>query len=776
MRTLSHLQTVTTASLLPLLKQADLASPDPRTHTRTASVSISGKRVDDLKPFKLPKTNAKLVQLTPNCLMPLQKVHKEVEASRQRILSGVKACQVLTGQGRWGIWREEARVVGKWAGGRDQGFFFFNLLTGFLGNHTEWLQALGPSWYRRRHYQQHRANRDDDISLPARTIIVSDNKVMARRLIFLLSAFLPANQHVPSARLHRPSTSTSFGGFSQSPPNYVIPILREGSLRRKVSKRHSIARVTHSRTMSFPAQPIQALEIHHDRRPSEVGPVKTANLPIPGSDLGTRKSSTATTTTATPVTTVPHFSTRRPVRGTGPVPRPGSSGSLATDDLLRSLKRGDSTGQYSNGSSDSQQNSRWGSMISGFWSSKRRDSTATSSPPKLEGLDIKELHLKADQARMGKLAAMVVEAGSQEVQENRLQEMEMRKSESGSAETAKLDSDGVGETTEQTVHVQERIPDPAGAYMSPVKTSIDSNNGIIDIDVPLPEYLSFESAVSSPSSSAHSFSVPGLGNGMDGFEHYSRAGPDMDTTMNVGGWLPRYNPDFALQAIPMQPDDNFLEDIKDSLRAEPTPILSSTPNPDDSHEGRWVDISSAVVADTTNFTIRHIRYRRLVKPVNVDAARTPYTDSKYGNVYSAAQLTPNPDLYDDVEERFIEEPIISMDETLIEAVERIIRQSGANSSVCSSRSTSRKGVPGRDRSNSEAREAKLLEVPRNQCKKMVLSALEEIVRSVVDSREREVGTTHDETIADRISGTEREKESFLREGVRAWLGSVEIGD
>ena len=784
MRTMSHLQAVATATLLPMLKHSDVTSPDPRSHHRTfsASVSVAGKRVEDSKPFKMAKTNSKMVQLPSNCLMPIQHIQKEVDASRQRIVSGIKASRVVTGQGRWGIWREEARTVGKWAGGRDEGFFFFNLLTGFLGNHTEWLQALSPSWYRQRHSQQHQANRDNDISIPARTIIVSDNKLMARRLIFLLSAFLPSNQHTLPGRVYRPSTSISFGGYSQSPPNSV-PILREESLRRRLNKKPTVARGAHSRTMSFPAQAGHSLEIHHhDRRTSDAACIKTANLPIPGSDIGTRKSSTATASTVTPVTTMPHFSTRRPVYGTGPTPRPGSSGSLATDDLLRSLQRGDSTGHYSTGSTDSQgHNSRWGSMISGFWGSKRRDSTADSSPPKLDGLVINDPHYKpTDQPKKWKLADMVEEVRNSPPPPQ-LQER-IRKSES--METAKL-KDEVDNVTEQTIQISERIPDPSGAYESPVKTSISASDGVIDIDVPLPDYLSFETAVSSPSSSAYSFSAAGFNSGMDGFEHYCRSGPDTETTMNVGGWLPQYNPDFALQAIPTQPDSNFIKDIKESLRAEPTPALAITPGVGDADKGeRWVDISSAIVADTTNFTIKHIRYRRLVKPI-VSTPALPILYSRYGNIYSAASGTPG-GVGGQLDEMFIEEPIISMDETLIEAVERIIAQSGNASrttSTCSSRSPSRKGV-GRERSNSGTYDPKSaeqaqaqnthLEVPRNECKKLVLSALEEIVRSVVDSREKEgVPSTPHERYEGKLGATERERESFLREGVRAWLGSVE---
>ncbi|KAI9649688.1 hypothetical protein NHQ30_002269 [Ciborinia camelliae] len=802
-RTLTHLQAVATESLVCLLRQADISSPGPRRDSQSrapsASVSIAGRRVmEDAKPFKVPKTNAKLVQLGQNCLVQIQKIQKEVDASRQRIVSGIKGLQVITGQGRWGIWREEARLAERWAGGKDKGFFFFNLLTGFLGNHTEWLQALGPSWYRRRHYQNQRSHKDDDLSIPARTIIVSNDKMAARRLIFLLSAFLPAGQQITS-RAHRPSTSVSLGGCSQSPPSSIIPVLRQESLRRKINKRSSASRVPHSRAMSFPAQSakpsqpskpqtetpsglgITVHDVQRDRSSCELSQIKTANLPIPGSDGGTRKSSTASTRTATPITTVPHFSTRgAPVRGTGPIPRPGSSGSLAADDLLRSLKRGDSSGQYSNTSTDSQgQNSRWGSMISGFWGTKRRPSASTTNTAatSIEGVEIVDPYYRDITSRpRGKLSNINAEASGVILTKAKAQqECKLRKSESGSDETARAidqrPEQEVDEITEQMIQIPERIPDPSGAYESPVKTSI-ADDGAIEIDVPLPDYLAFETAVSSPSSSGY-LSTPGLGNGLEGFEHYSRASPDSDTTINVGGYLPRYHPDFALQGVPSQAD--LIADIKESMRAEPTPVITSTPHTEDGRADRWVDVSSALVADTTNFTITHIRYRRHVKlKENMDPttpAISTSLDSKYGNVYSAVLLSPSLEAYDDHEDQFIEEQLVSMDETFIEAVERIIAQSGQaskQSSPCSSRSTSRRNAVGRERSNSDAKAVHVvganLEVPRNECKKMVLSALEEIVKEVAESREEADGNRG-------LGG--RERESFLREGVRTWLGTVE---
>jgi hypothetical protein len=270
----------------------------------------------------------------------------------------------------------------------------------------------------------------------------------------------------------------------------------------------------------------------------------------------------------------------------------------------------------------------------------------------------------------------------------------------------------------------------------------------------------------------------------------------METTLNVAGWLQRYHPDFALQAIPAQED--VLEEIKASMKAEPTPVFA--PNSDHSPSDRWVDISTAIIADTTTFTIKRIRYQRYIKSktfseqaIHSLATSFETTTSRYGNPYTTAQLTPGLEPQDNttIKDRFLVDAVISMDETLIDAVERIMARSGQssvsqNSSACSSRSASRPGDDSRDRSDSDAAlglgsnghshttlratplvAAHRLEVPRNECKKMVLGALEEIVREVAESRKDHVGSKID----DILSGSRHE--SFLREGIRSWLTTVE---
>ncbi|KAI4249900.1 MAG: hypothetical protein L6R42_008870, partial [Xanthoria sp. 1 TBL-2021] len=132
---------------------------------------------------------------------------------------------------------------------------------------------------------------------------------------------------------------------------------------------------------------------------------------------------------------------------------------------------------------------------------------------------------------------------------------------------------------------------------------------------------------------------------------------------------------------------------------------------------------------------------------------------------------------------------MDMDPTLIDAVERVLGQSGHSSRV-QSRTQSRAPSPSRtavrpcspenldskSKSHSEFHHSMptpQLEVPKSECKKLVLGALEEVVRSV--QAEQDEGANDG---ARRISGepVRSGEESFppdstLREGVRRWLKS-----
>lgn len=824
MRTLSHLQSTVAATLLAMLRQADLASPDPfptmAIHMARSS-SISARRSEDGPPVKTPKPTTKHITLLPNCLLDNRHISAEVEAAKTRIVAGIRASRVTTGQNRWPIWREEARWVAKWAGGREQGFFFFNLLTGFLATHTDWLQALSPPSYRRRYFLQQKNKAEEDSLVPARTIIMSDNKIAARRLIFLLAAFLPASQPLPGIRALQPGTPASLGALSQSPPSVVVPILKEESLRRKINRRTGTgSRIpSHSRNLSLQSANARAsavppplahlsMEGRHQRRASDATSVKTSHLPMRGNDTTTRKASAATTATITPETSVPHFSTvhRAEVFSQG---RPGSgSSSVAADDLKR-LTRADSTGSHASG--ERRQSSRW-SVISGFWNGRRRDSTAKAPGQSDEQNGSPSSPNKARQPSVAlpSKTGSETETAADTAGEQHGGTRRARTTGSRDATPPPRTSPDTPGLSEQSTVVQkpQRIPDPSGAFESPVKTSINTDDGVIDVDVPLPDFItSFESAVSSPSSSGY-LSAPGFGTGLDAFEQSCRFSADGDVPLNAAGWLQQYHPDFVLQALPAQ--HGLINQVKESMRAEPSPPLPSVMQHAGGATERWVDISSAIVADTTTFTITRIRYRRLIrlKPSN-DRNLPPATPS---HAYSCSTPLPpgsNPSYEAPLKEEFIEEPIVCFDDVLVEAVERVVAAGGRDtvskvSSANSSRSTSKR----RERSNSmsancETRGASHSqtnnnqalgaavpqEVPRSQCKTVLLSALEDIIQDVIAEREMEMEQqeqTRGQNREEEQEGYRRERaaaasaardrESPLREAVRGWIESVDLGD
>ncbi|KAM5348220.1 hypothetical protein ACJ41O_008044 [Fusarium nematophilum] len=711
MRTLTHLQSVVATSLGTMLRQVDLASPGPMATSVTSNIagrtSSFSERRGEMPRIKPPKSTTKLVSLWPNCLADDAIIAGEVDASRHRIVMGLSAARVITGQGRWGIWRDEARWISKWASGADQNQFFYNLLTGFLATHTDWLQALCPPSYRRRLFLQHKNRSEEDLSLPARTIIVSEDKMIARRLIFLLSAFLPANSQIPATRAHRPSTSTSVGTFSNSPPTFVIPVLREESLRRKINRRTGLRRASHSRTASQSARssavPMQlahlTMDRNHERRVSDAASIRPSNFTMFSNDMISRKSSAATTTTIMPETTMPHFSTVQRV-DTHRRPRPSSSGSVATDDLKRSLKRGESTGAMSNASSDSRsQSSRWGSVISGLWSTRRRDSTTLSS---YSHVDPKS-PTKPNFHRTDKLSQMVEEVSL----------VNNANPSSSSDARPSTDIPGTGTPRECKGHSRDasirpdRTPDPNGAFESPVKTSINADDGVIDVDISFPDYMtSFESAISSPSSSGY-LSTPGLPGGLDSFEQASRLCIDGDLPLNAAGWLNRYHPDFAVQAIP--PQEDLMQQIKASLQAEPTPAPTY---PFSSH-GRLL----------TGLAPQHQDSRRRMEEV-ISLTQDTSKDHSLASSQTHSDVRMSTD---------VEEPV----------------------SITAPDTPALPHAP--------------LEIPRVQCKTVVLSALEDSIREVIDVREKR----HLETNG---HGRNSRSRSPLHDAINMWLDTLDITD
>ncbi|KEY74220.1 hypothetical protein S7711_00378 [Stachybotrys chartarum IBT 7711] len=785
MRTLTHLQSTVATTIHALLKQADLASPGPYSPTSVTNFvartpSWTERRSTELPRTKPPKSTTKLVVLLPNHLAGDEIIAAEVQAARNRIVVGLGAARVVTGQGRWGIWRDEAIWASRWAASLGQKAFFNNLLTGFLATHTDWVQALCPPLYRRRLVESDQSQKqnvirnDDDLALPSRTIIVSDNKMVARRLIFLLSAFLPASQQLPAARTHRPSTSASIGAFSNSPPTYIIPILREESLRRKINRRTGFRRPSHSRTASqstrTSAVPMQlahlSIERSHERRVSDAASVRTANFSLAGAsnDLVSRKSSAATTTTIVPETTAPHFSTLQKVESRRR-PRPGSSGSVAADDLKRSLQRGDSSGHLSTTGSVSRSNGlKWGSIVSGLWNPRRRGSTDHSEYSQVSDL---RSPVRSSFSRGDKLSEMVREVTVAEEEDGSDLRYGSRATDARDVRTPREGSGGAREP----FAASDRTPDPTGAFESPVKTSINADDGIIDVDITFPDYItSLESAISSPSSSGY-LSTPGFPGGLESFEHIARTSMDGDQPLNAAGWLSFYHPDFAIQAV--SPRENLLNDIKKSLQAEPTPFPPSNNNVD--LPERWVDVGSVMIADTTTQSVTRLLYRRLVRQRSMDKSSNGTSTagpSFYGNALHTPSIAP----YEtQLNEEWIEDIILGPDGGLAEAVEKVVAtnpDSGRETEPTSSQATSetRPSIDSTNKSHDTPSDSSqhaqgLHDAPRLQCKTVILTALEELIREVIEDRAQPGANTKPEYNA---------RPNLLRAAVRDWINNLEM--
>ena len=763
-RALSALETVARCRISDLLAQIEVPQLPPSTIDPLKSPELRS----DAKPKKTKQPTQRTLQLSLGALQHCSTVQKVANTTGERVISAMKTRRVVTGQGRWGIWREEARWVGRWAGGKEQNFFLFNVLTAFLGSHTQWLDSLGPSQYRRRHTRHTNDSHSDTNTLQHRTVIVSPDKMAARRLIFLLSAFLPSTniKTRPDGQFME-DIGSSNAAYSQSPPS---SILRQQSLRKALSRRtrgtHTGPYVaSHGRSVSlsasdnFPSDE-RIIESHnlqqHKRRASDARSVRNAGLPISTNNSTTWRG-TATTKAETPDTAAPiaHFSicNVNPSTGTAGETRPDSRESQASESLKRTLSRSGSI-EHPNASADSHSLSRWGSAKSGFWSDRRGSSTENSDllASSEEGLGIsgvpRDVH---GLSSPDKLSQMVDEVGI--VSKARLQP-----GNNHPARSILKHSSGLPHTSQETVTPSPpkvvSIPEETTPERFPIKLSV-AHDGIVDVDLPpLKSYSSsFASNMNSPKpvetiSSLNSQSLWGSQTLVNEPRNNSSAHP-----VDVVGWLDKFHQDYALQAV--KPYENLKDDIKRSMRAEPMGSFANTPADESAPGNGWTDVCTTLLADTKNFTVTRLCLRR-------KCSKSPH--------HQANALLQDDADHSSADEEMFEEPIMDMDQTFVEAVERVLAESG-QSSRAASQAASRAPSPSRTKSSTVGEDVPELEVPRGQCKALVLGALEQVARSV----SAELGKSRDGKKTEQQGRRERENvptDSTLREGVRKWLNEV----
>jgi hypothetical protein len=789
-RTLSHLERLARNEILYLLKRVD---------------SLSGPHPKPAKPPNMQRTNQTIVHLPANILSVNSKLKEEAIRSSRRISLALQTPYVVTGQSRWGVWREEGRSIVRGLGDKEQNFFFLVVLTAFLGNHTEWLNSLGPEWYRRRHNQQQKAQQDGEPILANRTVIVCPDKMTARRLVFLLAAFLPSKQRLdalPSPL--RPGTSASMRAISQSPP--TVPVLRQESLRRAIERRARAQRMIigendhHQRSVSASSQdtthgaeitPPAEYSSAAARRGSDARSIKTLSANINPKDVRVSGATTSMITQSSTVP-VPHFTSQPSNSAQAGADSSFAEGndSLASETLLKSLQRSDSSTLGTNGSIPSA-GGRWGGIFSGLWSSRQESSTEGSeaySPSDARKLSVSTI---SGPARRGSttLSRMVKEVMEDE-DEHRPQTLPSGNISIPSA------SDAVPKSTETA------SPEPSSLNSqvreSPLKLSVRADEGVVDVDLPLPGFMSLsssgDSTIASPKKTRTSVtSMDAIASTHSSGSGFHGATRDSDgPSAHVAGWLKSFHEDFSLQAV--RPYASLEAEVKRAMRAEPSPYTPSTPDVDGSE--RWVDVATTLIADTRASTVKRLRLRRKITVGHDSDTTHPPPSPANGNLRHSAGATPtsqftsffsgndkptsgtNADNRDQsfIEERFIEEPVMDLDGVLVDAVERVLGQSGY-SSLAHSRAPSpnrARRAEDKDKVHSpRPDEVPPPEVPRGECRKMVLGALEEVVRIVTAEHCRE-DVDNTAGFADR----ERRRaqsgaDNTLREGIRKWLLDVE---
>ncbi|KAJ9662402.1 hypothetical protein H2201_006111 [Coniosporium apollinis] len=800
-RTLTSLQFAVQGRILAVFKQLDAAVPLVKQPTTDPS------RIPN-RELHLTYSRPQMLMIEPYALMTDGKVKAAVELAAERVVRGLRIPRVATGQGidrypgRWGVWREEARWLGRYGGGKEQNYFFFNLMTAFLGNHTEWLDILGPKWARRKHREQQKVNAGEDMTLYSRTIIVSDDKMAARRWIFLLAAFLPAYSHpsCENASPPRPGTSSSVRGYSQSPPT-TGPVSRQQSLRRTINRKNKGSQPNmRSGLRDQEAQSVNSddkteiavqgvIEPMHQsgRRASDARSIMPANLHVPAvTESVARKSSSATPSTVTPETAVPvvHFTVQRTNSGMSVAAeqhRPQSSSSLASVNLIHTLQRNNTANASSSGS---QGGSRWGSLMS-LWSGSNRRSSSTDHSDILQstddGLGImpyasrRPLDLKQPSTKLEQMVQELAVADGELYQED-LESYAAAAADECQTSLTKA-SDPSLPLASPNVPIPER---PKAPYTPPLKLSVNEKDGVIDVEIPFP---SFGSPMQSPSMGGFASESSAEGSSFGHSSFFYNPHRENEQPVNVAGWLGTFHPDFALQGV--RPYPELDKEIRRAMSAEPTPVAAAaTSNLYQGPVEKWVDVCTSLIADCRTFTVKRIKLRRLVRliPPPSQPGTTPGLSapprSQYGNPYLQSNLAAHmPEAEIHLDEEFTEEPIVDTDDTLMKALEKALAVSGPNSrnqSASSSRSSSRRGRQGQ-RSGSDV--TPTLDIPRGECKQLVFGALEQVVKSVKAEREAQgkqvQGQAHASEGGKGKVKAGKAAESTLKEGVRKWLNEVE---
>jgi len=254
----------------------------------------------------------------------------------------------------------------------------------------------------------------------------------------------------------------------------------------------------------------------------------------------------------------------------------------------------------------------------------------------------------------------------------------------------------------------------------PFKLSLNEKDGVIDVDVASP-------ALSESAALLDLYTVPSHSHKSDSYPHHPS---------NVAGYIPSFHHDVVLQAV--KPYDDLVRDIKRAMSAEPTPPLPllkdllSTSLPNE----KWIPVATTLIVDIRAFTVRRLNLLRRIRVPSVNGQNNGGTPTHLLHRHLDAPCVPPQTLA----EEFSLDSITSADTepVLAKAMERLLPQSSGQHTRVPSRSGSLKHGQGQQ---SDVRDDAAGAVPRQEVKKTVLAALEEILESAMPGTSGGTGRT-----------------------------------
>jgi Folliculin-interacting protein N-terminus len=705
-RALTLMENVSAPKILGHLKQVDSFSD--------ALVSKPSKP----KEKTMQRTNQITIYLSPLTLGSDLDLRDTATQCVQRIRRALRMPRVSIGQAHWGLWNDELIRVARCYGGKEQTSFIVTLLTSFLGAHTaEWMTLLACSRNRRRRSIIRKTTHDSDV-ITTRTVIISSDRSIARRLVFLLSSFLAGDTQVENggALYRRPGSAVSLRNAMLHSPSTEFAT----NVQRSCSpERHKGHNLEHPQGGLLIARGLQ-------HKLSDVQSIKS--IPIPANDLSLRKSSAATTSTVTPnpTTSAPHISSSSI-----------GEGGYCPDESSASANRD---------SESSTASTKWGSILSGFWS---KDSTGTpggsTAPSASSSIRVK--------LKETPLEAMVKELGSDD--------------DSATPALANGAAQQFGSFQSQTM---------------PIKLEVNADERVIDVDIGIPGFFgsSNDSALASPPfrNMRHTSSVASL-DSLASSKLYSSSKAGGKSQIRVAGFLPKFHPDYSLQAVRASKSDlpDIVEQIKSAMLSEPYA-------PPETFTSDWVDVATTLIADVQTASVKRLCLKRKLSHPGHDSGENGRAVALgTENLATPRAIKPCPTTYHGFvqEEAFSYESVRDLDSSLTDVVERLLTREGASgcgrsspAAINHSRRTSTATSDSYKRGNEQltANESRSPDAfSRSFPEDLVLGALEDVVKSVNhDLVEAPNGRNSDTHIShEQMASSRKSQDNALREGVRRWL-------